>query len=236
MNKALLLMLAASLAALFFISCFDSDDDEDLPGNNLTGGNDSSSSDGSSGSSSSAGVVYGDSVDYIGETYRTVVIGDQTWFARNLNYDVEGSRCHGDDPANCDIYGRLYDWENAKKVCPSGWHLPSKDEWMEFIRFVEDDVGAEHNTQNPYLSDSAGMYLATVEEWKRFSDKYGFSAMLGAGCFINGRFCGGLAVWWSVSEENVSNADCWAMIANSVMSFQEGCGKSDLLSVRCLKD
>lgn len=59
-----------------------------------------------------------------GQTYATVEIGNQTWFAQNLNYETSNSWTYIDDPANGDIYGRLYTWEAALNACPSGWHLP----------------------------------------------------------------------------------------------------------------
>jgi len=76
--------------------------------------------------------------------YETVVIGDKTWFKRNLNDSASGSRCYGEnapvyktsnyytcDATNlktfsdleiqdtCKKYGRLYDWATAMD-------LPSK--------------------------------------------------------------------------------------------------------------
>lgn len=30
-------------------------------------------------------------------------------------------------------FGYLYDWETSKNVCPTGWHLPSNDEWTILI-------------------------------------------------------------------------------------------------------
>jgi uncharacterized protein (TIGR02145 family) len=42
-----------------------------------------------------------------------------------MNFATEkGSLC-----AQCNIWGRLYDFESAKKACPAIFHLPSMAEW-----------------------------------------------------------------------------------------------------------
>ena len=258
MNKtsSFLLTLSIALAAVLTFSCSDGNKDEESPGNNLIENGDSSSSEGDrrgeSSSSSVSGVIYGNSVNYGNETYKTVVIGDQTWFARNLNYEVEGSRCYGDDPANCDIYGRLYDWETAMEVCPNGWHLPNEDEWMELIRFVEDDVGAEHH-YNPHTSQTAGIYLTATSGWNNNAggngtDNYGFYALPGGGINSDSSLTAAVGyggVWWSATEYNSDYVDCWFIhprVAGECLYYyhendrQVGAYKSDLLSVRCLKN
>ncbi|MBU2612815.1 MAG: hypothetical protein KKB62_03785 [Nanoarchaeota archaeon] len=70
-----------------------------------------------------------------GRTYQTVKIGDQWWFAENLDYNVSGSVYYNNDPTYSE-YGRLYSWEDAMNACPPGWHLPSKNEWTTMINFI----------------------------------------------------------------------------------------------------
>ena len=153
------------------------------------------------------------------KNYRTVDIGTQTWMAENLNYAVAGSKCYDNDPANCEKYGRLYDWSTAKTVCPAGWHLPSDAEWDELVAFA-----------------GGGAKLMAASGWNsgNGTDEFGFSALPGgygySGSFSN---VGDYGYWWSATESDDNYAECRYI---SFGVYRESCDKSGLLSVRCVQD
>jgi len=167
-----------------------------------------------------------------GKTYKTVKIGRQIWMAENLNYECEGSKVYNNDPANGEKYGRLYDWETAKKACPTGWHLPTKAECDELIA----TAGGEK---------IAGKHLKAKFSWNAFGNKsgngldtYGFSALAGGlgGENDNFQYVGIGSYFWSASE---CNSDCAYNLHVNFMHEQTRQGemyKSSLYSVRCLQD
>ena len=65
-------------------------------------------------------------VDSQGNKYRVVTINNQTWMAENMRLVTENSSCYDNDKNNCETFGRLYSWNDAKTICPAGWSLPKK--------------------------------------------------------------------------------------------------------------
>jgi len=193
-------------------------------------------------SSSSAGAASsssrGSGVNYGGETYETVVIGDQTWLKRNLNYNATGSVCYENKSANCEIYGRLYDWSTAmalpecntkscdsqiedkhRGICPQGWHIPSDDEWEELADFVD-------GSSRPLKART----------WSG-TDAFGFAALPGGGC--SGSTCTLIGIggsWWSATESNILTAHSRVMSSLNDEIINPNYTKNILYSVRCLKD
>ena len=125
-----------------------------------------------------------------------VEIGDQCWFAENLRTTVyadgsaipeetdntawsglsTGARCDYDnDASNVATYGRLYNWyaaTDAAELCPTGWHVPTDDEWTA----LETYLGANGH------SGTEGTALKATSGWSsggNGTDDFGFSALPG---------------------------------------------------------
>jgi len=172
---------------------------------------------------------YGSMKDNNGKTYKTIKIGKQTWMAENLNFDVPDNDtdvCYGNDPANCNKYGRLYNWKTAMSACPNGWHLPSEKEWDELVDFVGD-------------RETAGKYLKSKNGWNENGngeDKYGFFALPGGGGLSVGSFVGFYGCWWGSSEYNSGSAYSSDIRNDLEYVFGGYVDKDYLFSVRCVQD
>jgi hypothetical protein len=70
-----------------------------------------------------------------GKVYRVVTIGNQTWLAENLNFNIGDSRCIDEDP-ECNLYGRVYSESHLEKIAPQGWHIPTKAEWDSVVNIL----------------------------------------------------------------------------------------------------
>lgn len=72
--------------------------------------------------------------------YATITIGNQTWFTENLAFETKkGSWVYEKNLENLPVYGRLYNWKTACEVCPSGWRLPSLDDYKVLLKNINVD-------------------------------------------------------------------------------------------------
>jgi uncharacterized protein (TIGR02145 family) len=168
-----------------------------------------------------------------GQTYKYIKIGNQYWMAENLNYNTGSeSWVYDNDSSNATTYGRLYNWETACTVCPNGWHLPNDEEWTELIDFLGGErvaggkmkeKGLAHwVTPNAYSDNSSG-----------FTGLPGGYRVGTDGLFV---FFGKYAHFWSATEFSSSFAYGWVLTHRLPRINQDNHGKSNGLSVRCLKD
>ena len=193
-----------------------------------------------------------------GKRYRYVTIGTQVWMAQNLNYSSSsvGSFCYGDDPDNCDKYGRLYDWgwatdktsssanpSGVRGICPAGWHIPSDAEWQTLVEYVDPNFVSNYN-------NIAGTKLKSQTGWNdkpnggsgNGTDDYGFSALPGGSGFNHNsdsyKNIGDVGYWWSATEDG---ADTRYAVYRDINNEYGTAYKSDFYkvsaySVRCVRN
>jgi uncharacterized protein (TIGR02145 family) len=176
--------------------------------------------------------------DAEGYVYETVEIGNQVWFAENLNTAVhsEGeSWCYEEKDENCEIYGRLYDWKAASVACPEGWTLPSDEDWQELEEYIdsEDMLGAKLKSTNLWT----GVDGDEIEEGFEGLDEYDISLAPG-GHYVDGYFydiaIGGF--WWTSSQEDGGPVWSRTLLHNSNDITRSIFGPEHAFSVRCLKE
>lgn len=173
-----------------------------------------------------------------GQIYETVCIGSQTWMTQNLNYDTDGSFAYLDDTSYTEKYGLLYTWESAINVCPSGWHLPTDNEWKQ----LESIIGmSESEVDNSFWRGTTeGTTLKASVGWSmnNGTDSYGFSMLPGGYRSINGKYdlAGEYGYCWTAT-----------VLTCDVAWYRRFCGSREQIlrftnnkrqgySIRCIKD
>ena len=199
---------------------------------------------------------YGSVTDQDGNVYKTIVIGTQEWMAENLkvgryqNGDAipvveqsswagltSGASCwFNSDSASYDCpYGRLYNWyavTDSRNVCPSGWHVPTDQEWTVLTDQLGGEAiagskmkppGTDYWLPNPVATNESG-FSALGGEYIDFIGQWGPNVNLQ----ING-------LYWSATLEG---GGAWA---RRVMGAYENIQRENHVvnhgfSVRCIRE
>ena len=198
-------------------------------------------------------------VAYQGHNYATVQIGDQCWFAENLrsenyeNGDVistpEGQSewmnvssgavwLYYDDSSLLETYGRLYNWnavDDARGLCPSGWHVPSHDDWLT-LEFALGMTEAEANSGAWRGTDQGTQLKASPSDnpaWNG-TNTSGFAGLPGG--YTNGNFTSGagtVANWWTSSP--VGSGGMFRGLHGAFTTISVSNAGGEGLSVRCVQ-
>lgn len=163
-----------------------------------------------------------------GNSYKTLTIDNKTWMVENLRYKgTKGAYYFDNDTSNNRIYGVLYDWKTAMKVCPAGWHLPTGAEFQKLVNY----------------------YDQTGEWKKKQSDTVSLGAQLGGMQDYEGTFTemDQSAYFWTSTEYDKENAEYLSylvVIKTPVVDISRkadiadvhGTEKTNKYSVRCVKN
>jgi len=188
--------------------------------------------------------------DYDGNVYSTVQIFNRVWMAENLrttrlnngtmitlvsdswNWDFldEPKRCYYNNEGELyrDVYGPLYNFYAVKtgKLCPAGWHVPTRDEWGTLIGYLGGysaaggklkEPGTIHWTDPNTGADNSSGFTALPGGYRNREGIYG---QIGYGGFW---WCNGNREGFSLSYNSSSASFQW---------FDDSYGAS----VRCVKD
>jgi uncharacterized protein (TIGR02145 family) len=208
---------------------------------------------------------------YGGQVYNTVQIGTQCWLKENLNIGTFVSStstssshtnmsnngiiekyCYNNDTNQCAEYGALYDWNElmeyssvtgAQGICPSGWHIPTDQDWCTLAFFVDNTISC--NTFGSWIGSYAGGKLKENgnEHWNSpnlgATNEVGFY-LFGAGQRLSTGSFSGLkenTVFWTSTWPGTGQPKYWfASKSESRMYHGDQSYKENGFSVRCIKN
>ena len=209
--------------------------------------------------------------DIDGNTYNTVLIGTQCWMAENLetttyqngtpipnvtnniawqNLTTGAYVWYDNDILWKNLYGTLYNWyavDDPNGLCPTGWHVPTHDEWTALTDFIG-GTGSPHGNELKSCRQvnsplGGGCNTTAHPRWHEDNtdfgtDDYGFSGLPGGTRFYDGSFdfLGYNVLWWSSTE--YSSYHVWTRVLGwngGYVGVGDG-SKLYGLSVRCLRD
>lgn len=177
-----------------------------------------------------------------GKVYKTVKIGNQEWMSENLAYkpSIGNYYAYHNYNSNVEIYGYLYDWETAMNVCPTGWHLPSDEEWEELEMALGmsqgDDTDWEGTNEGSKLAGNADLWrIGALVNDEDFGTS-GFTALPSGFWAWGYSSVGSSGGWWSATETNTDFAIGRKLHFNHSHVIWFGDLKVLGFSVRCLRD
>jgi uncharacterized protein (TIGR02145 family) len=202
----------------------------------------------------------------------TIQASTQTWMVENLRttkYNDGTSIPYMPDPVNWEqpeprftwyegtiataahkaTYGALYNWYtcNTGKLCPTGWHLPSDEEWQIFGWFLMNNGFNYDKTIGETYPNKLAKSLSAKTGWTSSSNvgapgntdypeqrnASGFSALPGGFIYFSMGYqrIGLSGFWWS-SDAGIVNIDN----DDSAINTQNNASKLNGSSIRCVKD
>ncbi len=202
-------------------------------------------------------LTYGTIADNDGNTYKTIVIGTQTWMAENLktskyrNGDLiptglSGSQwsttstgayaIYDNNEANNTTYGKLYNWYaviDSRNLCPAGLHVPSDAEWTTLENYLGGSTVAGGKMKSTSLS-----YWQTPNT--EATNESGFSGLPGGDRPAGGNniyyLFGYNGLWWSSTVGSITQAYARYLKNTNGNSLRTNTQQRNGFSVRCLMD
>jgi uncharacterized protein (TIGR02145 family) len=193
-------------------------------------------------------------VDNDGNTYQTIIINDSEWMTENLrsfrysngdsvliisdqsiwqSMNTGACTIYNNDSLNLNNYGYLYNWyavSDSRNICPSGWHVPSHDEWTSLTDYLGGSAIAGGKMKNIGAQFWTSPNIGATNE-------SGFNAVPG-GYRDNASFgmIGVQGYWWSSTEYDSGSATYRYLNNESTSIYGPINDKRDGFSIRCMKN
>ena len=182
-----------------------------------------------------------------GNVYTTVTIGTQVWLKENLRttrYN-DGTSIPGftgdeweilmtpaycwfsDQAANKDVYGGLYNYFAVQtgKLCPSGFHVPSRGEVLILTDFLGADAGGKMKSVTLWNAPNEGA-----------TNSSGFTALPGGMRATDFIHSGMFGYFWTSTDYNTNSGYFITLSFSDALVAEDHRWGSSGLSVRCIKD
>ena len=205
--------------------------------------------------------------DIEGNEYTTVKLGTQEWMVENLKtskyndntviryVDVNNEWAGLNSPAtgawcyyaniinNGNTYGLLYNWYavNSGILCPTGWKVPSDDDWTILIDYLDPNVidpninGNQSHIVGGKLKEAGTAHWITPNTGA--TNESGFKGLPGGVRFTDGSFnnLGTNGYWWSSTESSSGNVWYRGLTYLFGSIFRSNNVKNLGFSVRCMR-
>jgi uncharacterized protein (TIGR02145 family) len=190
--------------------------------------------------------------DIEGNFYPSIIINGQEWMQKNLkvlkyrngdpilsviSVDNYETTTDGIYSISNDLGDAKYNWyalNDSRGLCPTSWHVPSKDEWNNLIYFLDPNS----NFDSYLISTTAGNKMKSVNGW--YENVPGYSAgnnLSGLNILPTTGYYETAGIWSNTEYPDPTNGAWYYELGNySAEVTTYGEWKYFLLSVRCLKD
>ena len=182
--------------------------------------------------------LIGSDVENIGTTrYMVLTAGGKTWLGRNLFIEGKG-RSYRNCPVLDSGMGRLYSYEEALTLCPSGWHLPTMAEFRSAFGDADGKIlSADLMAPATFQDQELWKYNPDVQINNRFLFNAIPAGYIDATDLINPyQHYGHYAMFWTADEKDGLGTYLYIHEDNPQVQQGQGDKKTLYLSARCVKD
>ncbi len=158
-----------------------------------------------------------------GYEYTAIDINGKLWFTENLRTSITAK----DEPLmaysydgyleNSKVYGKLYKYKDAIRACPTGWRLPTKQEWRELVTFFGNNETA---------------YLKLIQDGESKMELMFAGYMSSDNTYTR---LNNMGAYWTITKQQENRVISYFIIKNSTTITETDSDVNYAFSVRCVK-